>query len=380
MSTEANAPPHQTLLAEAESLLQQRRCGDALTLFDRAVAAGADKDWCAGGTWIAHMLLGNYEQAWITSDEIRARGKPDPHRFWQGQPIDGARVIIRCLRGYGDTVMYLRWLPELRWHAREVIVQVCPEMLPVVVATIPTRDEPAALRGNRPRTAQCPVRLTTWLDPGQSDSAEWDVQVESAELPYLFRATAATLPAPARLFFPGFQLAAISTRLGPRTRPRVGLVWTGSSYDPSRSIPFPELRPLLANQAVEFWSLQAPGNNDEWVRFCAENGWQSRTFYTRETADDEFFDHTIVDMAAFASQLDLVVTIDTLAAHIAGSLGTPTWLLLKHAADWRWIVDRPDTPWYPGMTLLRQSAPGDWTGVLQTVNETLRDWAQEVVA
>ncbi len=368
-------------LEQAEALLVARDLHGSLATYAALEHDCTEPDRLSGGRWMCHMLLGHYEEAWRESDAIRARGNADPHRFWQGEPIDGKRVIVRCLRGYGDTVMYLRWLPQLRLHASEVIVQTCPEMLPMVAAMMPTNDEPAIDRSEARKTgrhtAQCPIRLTAWSNPGQPDYAEWDVQVESAELSYLFRTTLATLPAPVRLFFPTFESERIRTRLGPRTRPRAGLVWTGSSYDPARSILFEELRPLLTGDTVEFWSLQAPGNNDDWNRFCAERGWAARTFYTRETADEEYCDNTVIDMAAFASELDLVITIDTLAAHVAGSLGLPTWLLLKRAADWRWLLGRDDSPWYPTMRLFRQTTEGDWSGPLARVCDALHDFHKE---
>ena len=358
MSTGAPTPRHASLLAQAESLLQQRRCDDALTAFDQAGTAGADENRCDAGRWMCHMLSGNYGNAWLASDAIRARRTPDPNRFWQGEPLTGKRVMLRCLHGYGDTVQYLRWLPQLNELAADVTVQVAPEMLPLL----------ACFPGTK--------RVITWTAPGDTEPA-WDVQVESAELPYLFRATPATLPSPTRIVFPEADIHPIRLRMGQRTRPRVGIVWHGSDFDPARSIPFDLLRTtLFQHHDVEFWSLQPAASNGPWEDLCRRRGFAPRTFYPHGS-DGAPCSATIAHMAAFASELDLVITIDTLAAHIAGSLGTPTWLLLKHAADWRWMLDRHDTPWYPGMTLLRQTTPGDWDGVLQRVNNILRDWIEE---
>ena len=149
-------------------------------------------------------------------------------------------------------------------------------------------------------------------------------------------------------------------------------MWTGSSYDPARSLIVDELRSLLANHAFEFWSLQAPENNRDWQRFTQQHGWGPRTFYPANGKHAG-----IADMAAFASNMDLVITIDTLAAHLAGSLGVPTWLLLKREADWRWMLDRDDSPWYPGMRLVRQAKPGDWQAVRRDVCSRLLDWCEE---
>ena len=116
------------LLAEAETLLAARRLPDALEAFRRAEAAGADADRCAAGRWLAHILVGDFENAWRESDCIRKRGKPDPHRFWQGEDLNGKRVIVRCLHGYGDAVQFLRYAPLLRRMVSRLIIEVPPRL------------------------------------------------------------------------------------------------------------------------------------------------------------------------------------------------------------------------------------------------------------
>lgn len=366
------------LLREAEGWLGRRDCAKALTAYDVAEQAGADADRCAGGRWMAHMLLGQYVQAWRESDAIRGRGARDAHRFWNGEAIDQQRVMLRCLHGYGDTVMYLRWLPELRRRCSEVIVQACPEMLPLIQAMVePTSEKPELGHATGDGPLACaPVRVVTWTPAGAIDRDQWDVQVECAELPFLFRATTATVPEPVAWVLSEEVAHRIRTRMGERSKPRVGLVWTGSDYDPARSIPFAQFRELLRDQSVEFWSLQAPENNADWRAFCAERGWSQRTFYTIGEAG-AVCGAGIADMAAFAREMDVVITIDTLAAHVAGSLALPTFLLLKREADWRWMLNRDDSPWYPTMRLFRQSTAGDWAQPLRRAAAALRDFCEE---
>ncbi|WP_419804522.1 hypothetical protein [Terriglobus sp.] len=360
---------------KAEMHLAAREVDNALAVYTSLDRSGyMDADRIDGGRWMCHMLAGEYETAWCCSDAIRRRGAEDAHRFWQGEPIDGKRLMLRCLHGYGDTVMYLRWLPELRLRCSEVMVQACPEMLPLIRAMVrPTSENPAV--GH-----MAPVRVMSWTAQGESDREHWDVQVECAELPYLFRATTATLPEPVLLTFAEADLHRIRTCLGERTKPRVGLVWTGSNYDPARSVPFAQLLRLLRDHNVEFWSLQAFENNHDWTHFCAERGLSARTFYTHGETATELRHAGIADMAAFASEMDLVITIDTMAAHIAGSLGLPTWLLLKREADWRWMLDREDSPWYPTLRLFRQRTTGDWDAPLTGVCDALRDFYEEMQA
>ena len=347
-----------TLLEQAEAPLAARDIPAALAAVDAHEPHCAEPDRLSGGRWMCHMLAGDYEQAHRESDAIRGRSAPDPHRFWTGEPVDGKRVMLRCLHGYGDTVMYLRWLPLLRQRAREVTVQAAPEMLPLL--------------GRMPEAG----RLVTWNREGESDQHLWDVQIECAELPYLFRTTVGTLPPPTRFIFPETEQHRIRGLLRPRTNvckgPLVGLIWTGSGYDPARSIDFDLLRRLLADHDVEFWSLQAPENNAEWNGYTRQHGWSARTFYSADGSHAG-----IADMAAMAAELDLIITIDTLAAHLAGSLGLPTWLLLKRDADWRWMLDRDSSPWYPTMRLFRQMEPGNWSTVLTQVCDRLRDWCEE---
>ena len=336
----------------AEALLTERNLGDSLAVFNAAEAAGADRDRCAAGRWMCHMLLGKYEEAWLQSDGIRRRGGVDPHRLWNGESIAGKRVLIRCLHGYGDAVQYLRWLPLLRQLARAVVVQAAPEMQELL------------------RLFSDADRVIPWTKQGESDQHLWDVQVEVAELPYLFRATVDDLPAPVRIRFNPMTLHQVREELAAtssaRSRPRVGLVWTGSDYDSSRSIPFDSLHSLLSDPHVEFWSLQAAAGNQDWLHYADRHGWPHRTV-----------PNGLGCLAAFASEMDLLITVDTLAAHLGGSLGLPTWTLLKRSADWRWMTGREDSPWYPSMRLFRQSTAGDWTTVLHQVRQNLRQWYEE---
>lgn len=359
------------MVEHAEAHLGARDIERALAAYAEIASEGCeDADRVDGGRWMCHMLTGDYAAAWRCSDAIRSRGAEDAHRFWHGEPIDGRRLMLRCLHGYGDTVMYLRWLPELRRRCSELVVQACPEMLLLIRAMAEPTSETPDVR----HTAS--VHVASWGAAGKSDRDQWDVQVESAELPYLFRTTTATLPEPVPLRFPEVELHRIRMRLGERTKPRVGLVWTGSNYDPARSVPFASFQRLFECDSHAFWSLQAPENNGEWAEYCAERGWRERTFYTR-AGTDELHHSGIADMAAFASEMDLVITIDTMAAHIAGSLGLPTWLLLKREADWRWMLDRDSSPWYPTMKVFRQSTAGEWDEPLTRVCDALRDDCEE---
>jgi hypothetical protein len=152
-------------------------------------------------------------------------------------------------------------------------------------------------------------------------------------------------------------------RLGPAQRPRVGLAWSGSTShrnDRNRSLPLERLLPLLDLDAG-FHSLQKEYRPGDAAAL---------------RADGRVHDHAaalgdLADTAGLVACLDLVITVDTAVAHLAGAMGAPVWVLLPYAPDYRWLLGRTDSPWYPTMRLIRQSRPGDWAGVIAAVRKAL---------
>ncbi len=294
------------------------------------------------------MLEGDFEAAWRESDAIRARGAADPHRFWNGEAVAGAKVIVRCLHGFGDAVQMLRYAPRLGEMASRLIFEVPPRLLPLA----------RCFRGVE--------EAITWGSLAPSEPPEWDVQVEVMELPYLFRTTVAELPIATRyLALPEKIVQSTSDAMGSPTRPRIGLVWAGGEWNPRRSVSLELLEPLLLRQSAEFWSLQggaAAGDAADWI------GAGAMRDATAVCGDG------LLALAGTIQNLDLVITVDTLAAHLAGALGKPAWVLLQHAADWRWMRAREDSPWYPTLRIFRQPAPGDWRGAVEAARRALDLW------
>jgi hypothetical protein len=306
--------------------------------FDRAEAAGADADECAGGRWLVSMLRGNYEWAWRESDAIRGRGAWDQHRYWNGEPLEGRRVIVRCLHGYGDMVQGMRYAPALRQIAAAVIWEVPPRMAELA------------------RYFAGVDRVVDWNAPPAR--ADWDVQVEVTELPYIFRTQIADLPiAENYLTLPESVLAAFEADSS--ALPRIGLVWAAGEWDQTRSVPLDLLRPLVEREDCRFWNLQGGAAREEGqacLAAVAECG------------------GGCVALAATIAQMDLVITVDTFAAHLAGALGVPAWVMLQHSADWRWLARSESSPWYPSLRLFRQPAPGEWPAVTEQVGQALHKW------
>jgi hypothetical protein len=297
--------------------------------------------------WLAAMRRGDWEGAWRATDRIelprriaqRAPGfvRGEDHLRWDGTPLADRTVLVRCEHGLGDTLQFMRFVPLLQ--AAQVHFLVQPHLLRLLQGA-PGLGE---------------VR-NYWTD---DPLPPHDVDVEVMELAYALRMTLERLPPP----YPHLhgQLPRHSG-VAPRDegRLRVGLLWAASDWDATRTVPLAALAPLFALEEVQFFSLQ--------------QGEAARDPLLQRLPIECLSPHTTqVEMAAAAMcALDLVISVDGMPAHLAGTLGRPTWVLLKHEADWRWMDAREDTPWYPTMRLFRQPREGDWVAVGQQVARALR--------
>ncbi len=340
-------------IAEAERLLEERRMPEALAAFDVAEQMGADADGCCAARWMGWMLRRGFGEAWKESDAIRGRGGEDPHRFWTGEELRGKRVIVRCLHGFGDAVQFLRYMPRLRAVADGVTVEVPPRL----VALAPMLEGVG--------------EVMTWGEEAPVEAPVWEVQVEVMELPYLFRTEVAELPMAMRyLRAPAAEAERAARVMGDgRGALRVGVVWAAGEWNVERSVALTVMERLLRVEGVEFWSLQGGRAADEgaaWAEAgcCGSGG-------VRRWAGA---------LAGVVANLDLVITVDTLAAHLAGAMGKPVWVLLQEVADWRWMAERCDSPWYPEMRLFRQRSRGDWDEVMERVRIELERTVRERTA
>jgi hypothetical protein len=302
--------------------------------------------------WLQAMACGDFEAAWHQTDRLevpRRAGRripgldPASYLRWDGTPLRGQRVLIRCLHGLGDTVQFVRYLPEIRRLAADVVTLAQPALLPLLETT--------------PELGEI---INGWTD---APPPPHTVEVEIMELPYLFRSHAANLPAQVP-YLNTKGIAAASSLTVPRLPAHschIGLVWAASSWDSSRSLPLAALAPLQL-PGIEFHSLQ----QDLLPEDLANSPLPLHPLAHQTSA--------ILDAAAAMLQLDLIITVDTLAAHLAGALGRPVWLLLQHHADWRWQRTGDSSPWYPTMRLFRQPSPGDWISLIQQMAHALKDF------
>lgn len=325
----------QQIFDKAEERLAAREIEKALRLYGEAERLGYNPDSCAAGRWTCHMLAGNFRLAWNESEAIERRGHPDPNRFWDGQPLDGRDVLIRCLHGLGDTIQFVRYVPLLRRCARSVTIEAQPRLKALLAQS---------------RLADY---VLTWGDP----EPQWDRQIEVVELPRIFRAGIDPIPSDVPYLNAGTPPRKMTAaRNG---RPMVGIVWAASDYNPERSIPVEQIARWFAIRDISFVTLQAGSPRS------AIGPWRDRV------ADLHDENACVLQDAQNLMKLDLLVTVDTMMAHLAGALGRRVWTLLPFACDWRWMLNREDSPWYPTMRLFRQARPGDWQSVTERVHACL---------
>jgi hypothetical protein len=301
--------------------------------------------------WLMLMRAGRFTAAWEVSDRalelrraIDCSAWPRHEQFvWQGAPLTDRRVLVRCYHGLGDTIQFARFATRVRRTARELVMWVQPPLIPLL------------------QTWECADRYLP-LHEGAPE-VEYDVDVELAELMHVLRVTESTLAIDVPfLRAAGARRAARTSGAEPAPASEggaalnVGLIWAAGEWDSRRSIPSELLAPLGAIRGIEWHLLQ---------RGPASSNWHNHFGHAPRITG-------MVDEAHVISGMDLVITVDTCSAHLAGSLGVPVWTLLHHEADWRWLHDRADTPWYPTMRLIRQPSPGAWPIVIHKLARELR--------
>lgn len=298
---------------------------------------------------LVRLLAGDYEGGWPDYELRRlapsAGLKTSPPEYglppWTGQDLRGRSILVIGEQGLGDAMQFARYLPLLQERGARVTFHVVPALHSLFEDAFPG----------------CKL-----VSRGDVDKPDYQCLLMS--LPYGFRTTVATIPARVPYLRSRPELRAEwEQRLGPRRGPRVGLVWSGSAIfgnDANRSIALERLR-AIELPGVQFVSMQKEIRASDQAALEAWSGLSHFGEHLRSFADT----------AALAEALDLVISVDTSVAHLAGGLARPLWMLLPHQPDWRWMLEREDSPWYPTARLFRQSAPGDWEGVLARVRAEL---------
>lgn len=324
----------------------QLRLKDALAAHDRAVALAPD-DAEIHWNQAMSLLLSGELAAGFAAYEWRFRTKnhaPPTHNSprWAGGAPRGQRILLLAEQGFGDAIQFVRYAAILRARGADIVLQCHPKLVTLFETLSGSPKVIATGEAPPPVDAHLPLMSLPHLLGTTPDSVP-------ADIPYLHAAQDARRPPP------------------PDGRRRIGLCWTGNPDHPDnmhRSLPFASLAPLLVHRDIDWRSLQFGPAAGDAHGFLPDNpAW---------TACLEGFGNT----AAALESCDLVITVDTSTAHLAGALGRPVWLLLKYAPDWRWMIGRDDSPWYPTARLFRQTRPGDWNDVIDRVDAALTVWTE----
>ena len=336
-------------------LMMGGRTADAVAEFDRALALQPDMVAPRFNRSLALLRLGDFERGWAEYEHRfrteMVRPLPFTQPRWQGEAPAGRTIVLWGEQGHGDTLQFARYAGLVAARGAEVVVVAQPGLVRLL----------HSLPGVRRVVA-----------PGQPVGPH-DLHAPLMSLPAVFGTTPGTVPADVPYIAPDAEARARWTgRFPDRGRLRVGLVWAGdarphlpmsNATDRRRSVRLEALAPLFAVEGVDFVSLQ----------FGSRAGDRGRVAFGQRMADPMAEVGDFADTAAIVEQLDLVVTVDTAMAHLAGALARPVWVLSRFDGCFRWMSGRDDSPWYPTMRLFRQETPGDWTPVIARVAEALRD-------
>jgi tetratricopeptide (TPR) repeat protein len=338
--------------AEAETnrgtaLQWLNRVDEAIARYDTALAARPEDAVAHWNKGLAALYRGDfatgwseYEWRWRKPDfAIHRRNYPQPH--WRGESaIVGKTILIFSEQGLGDVIQFCRYAPLLADRDATVLLEVQASLKPLLkslrgVTQVFAKGEPLP-----PFDLQCPVM----------------------SLPLAFRTDAASIPADVPYLAPSAEATALwKDKLGARTKPRIGLAWSGNpgqQNDRNRSMRLADLAPLIGDERFEFHVLQNEIRDADRATLTA---------FPALRVHAAPFD----DTAAIIDALDLTISVDTSILHLAGALARPAWGMLTFSPDWRWLMERSDSPWYPTVRLFRQTAVGDWDGVVAQVRAAL---------
>ena len=329
------------------------RTAEAVQAHRQAVALAPDNPKHHHWLGMALLLTGAMTEGWAEHEWRRKlpgfqRDLPKP--AWTGEALGGKTILLHAEQGYGDTLHFVRYAPLVAATGGRVVLWV-PDPLIRLLATVPGVAE--AVSDRPPASA-------------------FDVHLPRMSLPHAFGATLDTISAPIPYLSPdGEAVAAWGKRVARLAGLKIGLVWAGNPgypekreyrIDRRRSLRLEQLAPLAEIDGITFVSLQ---KGDAAGQATAPPAGLRLVDWMDEVTD-------FADTAALVANLDLVISVDTSVAHLAGAMGKPVWILSRFDGCWRWLENRDDSPWYPTARLFRQPAPGQWEPVLIKVADALR--------
>jgi hypothetical protein len=291
-----------------------------------------------------------YEWRWRDS-EFTTKPRDFDRPLWDGSDPAGRRILVHCEQGFGDTFQFLRYVPMIRARGAKVLLETNYKMAGLV----------------RRMAGDMTVIVSGTMLP------DFDLHVPMLSLPAIFRTSTSTVPSCVPYLTADPALAAQwQTKLAPADGLRVGLVWSGNPKpDPRRSASLEVLAPLAQVPGISFVAMQPPPRSVD-----ADNPPPGMKLHNLGASFSDHWDPT----AYLLSQLDLLITIDSGIAHLAGAMGVPTWVILPHAYDWRWVLAYPASAWYPTLRLFHQASAGDWESVVGRLKDELAVWASKELA
>jgi Flp pilus assembly protein TadD len=323
------------------------RLEEAVASYQQALRLDPECIEARGNLAMTWLLMGNFEQGW-REYEWRFQNKEYPlPRFpqpaWDGSPLAGRTILLRTEGGRGDALQFIRYAPLVKELGGTVLVE-CPKSLMPLLASCPGIDR---------------------LVPESSRPTEaFDVQAPLLSLPLLLGTTLATVPANVPYLFADAKLVEQWQQVLRYFEGfKIGIAWQGNlkgrQGGGQRSIPLAQFAPLGRLEGVSLFSLQKGLGTEQLPEVASLFSVTDLGSWTDETSG------AFMETAAVIKCLDLVITIDTSIAHLAGALGVPVWVALPFAPEWRWLLDREDCVWYPTMRLFRQSQPGNWKPIFE---------------
>jgi Tfp pilus assembly protein PilF len=340
-----NADAHSNL---GNALKSQLKLEEALASYERALGIKpdhAEAHWNQALTW---LLMGNFQQGWPEYEwrwkksNSPAGGLPQP--LWDGSPLKGHAILLHAEQGLGDTLQFIRYAPLVKERGGKVIVECQPPLLRLL-GSCPGIDQLVAQGSGLP---------------------EFEFHAPLLSLPHILGTTLATIPAETPYLFADDALVEHwRQELGSPQAFKIAIAWQGALgnvRDAERSVSLVEFAPLAEVAGVQLISLQkGPGSEQ-----ISQAGDRLAVMDMGAKTPADF-----MDTAAILRNVDLVVTVDTALAHLAGALGVQVWVVLPFYPDWRWLLDRADSPWYPTMRLFRQTERGNWQQVFDRMRTAL---------
>ncbi len=333
--------------------LKVGRIFDAISIHERLIAATPNDANAHTFIAICHLLLGNFQRGWQEYEwRLKTKYVADSSlgvTRWNGQLLNGKKILINVEQGYGDTVQFVRYARNIKERGGDVTLM-CQAALCPLLAGCAGID-----------------RIV-----GQGDLAQHhDVETMLLSLPGIFQTSLETIPADVPyLHVPqGAGTQAVATITRHTGILRVGLVWAGGAHNPNdrpRSLKLKQFSDLFGIVGIKFFSLQK-----------GDPAMELKSIPADTITDLDPYLEDFADTAAAIQELDLVISVDTAVAHVAGALGRPVWTLIPFVPDWRWLLTREDSPWYPTMRLFRQPTLGDWSSVITRITTQLTTLVQQ---